>query len=105
MTEEDTNQESLEERTNNGFIKIHRNIAIGNTITGIGMGIANAISPDFPLDLQLSVLSGYNVIILPESKSLVKRLGEIATYTAYAFVVKHASNEVIQYGLSLIDRF
>ena len=75
------------------------------TIVGVAGGIATTIAPNFPFFLQLSVMGGYNTITPPKSISLGRHLGELTAYTTYAFAVKYASNEIIQYVGSLIDKF
>jgi len=95
--------ETITEDRNEKFVRAPR--ILGNTITGVGMGIATTIYPSFPFFLKLMLLGGYNAINPSESKSVGRHLAELAAYTPYAFAVSYASNELIQLASSLIDKF
>lgn len=100
MTDKIQNEMSLEDRTDK-FIRFRKVIA--NTVLGVATGIATIVEPNYPFFLQLGTIGGYNVSCPPKSKSFGRNVGELVAYTGYAFSVKYASNEIIQYASSLIN--
>jgi len=98
------NNGPLEDKANEASRFLRADKVIGNTITGIAMGLGSAINPEAPFYLYYVTLSGYNVITPPNSNSLPRHLAEIVTYTTYAFAVKYLTQEMIEGVQSVAEK-
>jgi hypothetical protein len=92
---------SLEGRVHENFIRAPK--IVGNTILGVGMGLACLIESSMSFYVITGLVPiGFNSseVNIPKSDSLKRHVGELLTYSIYSSVVSTGTNLLGLYFLN-----